>query len=215
MQIRRNKIINCIKDETGASLVTTFVLLFIMILGVTGVLYSSLASYKFSNKSVDHNEVYYELDGHTQEIVEKIDKELEKIESFVIEYMQSERYSKLESYKLEYMDDDTQRFFYYRWKNRVFNKSKIRNPVDSMNTDYVQVVDPVKYNEYLNDYYNEAFERLYFNQIYKNKSKFANVGDDFTSTLSITDQIRYDIEVTSEFSKKSELQCNVSRKALG
>ncbi|WP_430882687.1 DUF2572 family protein [Fusibacter sp. JL216-2] len=149
-----------IKKKDGASLVTSFVLLFIVIMGITGIMYTSLYSYSFSNKSVDFNEMYYELDDYGQMLVQAYDQELYKIEQNVIEYMQSEGYAQ-ESVNESLLDEETHQFFHKRWKEEVYSKSQVAGSGSSTNS-----IDPVKYNELLDIFYEKAFEKLYYNRIY-------------------------------------------------
>lgn len=195
MQIKK-----MVSNEKGASLISTLIIMSILILGITAVLNYTLAAYKFSNRSIDMNEEYYELDAHAQEILQSIDGILYNAEVEAINYMQSESYI-IDPYKdrenPKSLESVNQYFFFKNWKERVYDKSLklIFEKDGSRGTS--GTVDVEVYNKYLTEYYNDAFAKLYYHKIYSRKSTLTQrIIREYEENLTEEEKRKYDIKVS-------------------
>lgn len=130
----------------------------------------SLSNVRMSSKVKEYNEEYYEIEKAAEDVLEKIDIELKSCEDDALTYLKEEKYRNayltntdtyIENFKYP---AGNQQFFNQRWKEEVFNKSLF--------SKHSQAVNPAIYEKRFQDYFDQAFNRLYYSYAQKKIEQF-------------------------------------------
>lgn len=160
-----------IKKKNGSAVVLVVIaIMIITVLGVT-VLTMSINNINMASKFKKVTEKYYGLDNACELIVGYVDEKLKESEETAVDFMRNEKYAKdickdLPP-KVVCLDglywDENHSFFYKKWNKDVYQASLIS--IIDENKVKKNIVDDVKYNKLLDDYFQPAFSRAYFNII--------------------------------------------------
>lgn len=183
------------RSNRGSSII--LVLVVILILTTFGMvsLLLSIGNIKMAGKYKSSSGEYYALENASEGALAYIDKQLEQAQDSALDYMKQEKYNKdddLDELKHGY----NQAFFYENWKENVYTPSQ-ESGLD-LNGNTKEVTNSDRYNEKMQDFYDPAFNVLYFNYALK---KLDSIEDNVKNNVDAFKNGDFKISIKTDIKK--------------
>ncbi|SHJ70493.1 Protein of unknown function [Hathewaya proteolytica DSM 3090] len=159
------------KRKGSALIIALISIMLILSLGSVS-LAMSLNNMKMAGKVATSNAEYYHLEKAAQKVLTDLDKNLSQAEMLAVKYMKNELYKQTYDY-VQYEEsvmaltspEDNHNLIHSIWESEVKDKSVMLDGV---------TINSVLYSEFLEVFFNQAFNRLYYSYAQKdyNDNKF-------------------------------------------